>query len=466
MKLRARLSLAVTGVTAAALLASFAAVLFLVRVDETRDLDHALAVQAHATALMALGKDPAHPVVVDGEADVPESLDATARYIAVYDAESGALVSATHTFGDEAPSFGSLGLSPPVPWEGIAVNLAVHDAALRGVVIPLGNRRQMMLFAASRRTVDDDTHFLWRVLSALFFGALVSTALVARFLGGRLAADVDAIARVARDVAQGDLAARVGRVARGSAETRALANDLDYMIERLGALVAAQRTFISYAAHELRSPLATIRGELQLALRRPREAAEYRRTLEGLLGEVNALVLLAEDLLTLARAEADASAVQATPIGEAVTEAIRMARGQADARKVTLREIVAGAAAEGTQVRGARGEIARVVRNLVDNAVAHSPEGATVIVEASRVGERVAVAVTDEGPGVASGDAPHIFAPFFRGSKDQSGDQSGAGLGLAIAREIARRHGGDVLLEPSHAGGARFVLELPVTGAG
>jgi two-component system heavy metal sensor histidine kinase CusS len=466
LKLRDRLSLTVTAVTAAALVASFAAVFLFVRRDETRDLDFALAVQARAIAQLALAKDPSHPTVVDGTAEVPESLGPTARYVAVYDVLDGTVESSTRSFGGETPSLGALSVAPPLPWEGQPMNLVVHRAPLRGVIVPMGDRRHALLYAASRRTVDEDTSFLYRLLTAIFLVATVATAAVARVLGNRLAGDVDAIANVARSVAQGKLDARVGGAVQGSAETRTLAVDLDRMIERLAALVAAQRTFISHAAHELRSPIATIRGELQLALRRPREAVEYRESIEGVLADVEALARLAEDLLTLARVEAGASPEQRGTIGEAVAEALRMARGPAEARGVTLHDSEVTPGASATGIAGPRGEIARVLRNLIDNAVAHSPERGKVEVAIDRSGPTVQVVVTDGGPGVPAGDAPHIFAPFFRGSKDRGGDELGAGLGLAIARSIAQRHGGEVRLDGSYASGARFVLEMPIDADG
>lgn len=455
MKLRLRLSLVVTAVTASALLASFASVAFMVRRDELRDLDHALLILAHRSARITRGDDPALP---DGATEVPEDMAPTTRYVAVYD-HAGTPVAATRSFVGEAPSLAALGAAWPVPAEGTAVNLSVAGVALRGVLVPTADKKHALLYAASRRTVDDDTRFIGRLLTGIFLAATGLTSLVALWLGGRLAGDVDAIARVARAVAEGRLDARVGGGGWQSTETRTLASDLDHMIDRLGELVAAQRRFVSHAAHELRSPLTTLRGELQLALRRPREAAEYRQTIEDALREVEALTLLAQDLLTLARVEAEGAARQSTPIEEAVQDALRMARGLAAARGVVLRPELADASPL-PRVMGSRSEIARALRNLVDNAVTHSPEGGTVTITLGRDGDHVRIAVTDEGAGISPADAPHVFAPFYRGSKDQSGDDAGAGLGLSIARGIARRCGGDVTLDDGHVDGARLVLVL------
>ncbi|HVK67825.1 MAG TPA: HAMP domain-containing sensor histidine kinase [Polyangium sp.] len=461
MKLKNRLSLAVTVVSAATLLTSFLTVYVLVRRDETRDLDLALAAQAHALAQMADAKNPGRPAVLDGVAEVPENLRPTQRYIAVYD-ESGVLLSATKNFGSAAPSFESLGASTPVPTEGVPVDLGVAGVALRGVTVPVGNEGAALVYATSRRTVDEDASFLHRTLGVLFLSATLATALFSRWLGGRLAIDVHAIARVAREVERGNLEARVGGGAHGSAETRALAADLDHMIEHLGALVAAQRLFVSHAAHELRSPLSTLRGELQLALRRPRDAAGYQRTIEEALVDVEALSRLSEDLLTLARVQAPRSlGSDVMAVGDIVADALRLARGPAEARRVSLEQAPENTSAAPLLIRGDRGEIIRALRNLVDNAVAHGPAESPVLTTITRRDAFVEIAVIDRGPGVAKEDEPHIFEPFYRGTRDRGDDRPGAGLGLAIARGISRSLGGDVWLDVAHPAGARFVLSLP-----
>jgi len=293
--------------------------------------------------------------------------------------------------------------------------------------------------------------------------ATLATSLLARWVGERLARDVHTIAGVARAVAEGNLDARVHAGARDTDETRALAADLDHMISQLSELVRSQRTFIAHAAHELRSPLATLHGELQLALRRDREADAYRAALEEMRGDVETLVRLTEDLLLLARLQAGAAPLPSpTRALSAVHEALRMARGLAEERGVQV--VATGLAGIGEvevpSVRG--GELARLLRNLIDNAISHSPRGGAVEV-AVRVAGRLEIAVSDAGPGVAPEDRPHIFAPFYRGAHETPEHPAGAGLGLSIARAIAQGVGGDLALDESYTAGARFVVSLPLT---
>lgn len=463
MRLRTRLLLSVTAVTTAVLAASFVPLYVLIEAAETRDLDHALLRLAYASAQRLPSSYPAGQPLDAGWVRVPESLEPTTRFLAAYDA-SGQVLAASASFAGAAPTLEELGVTD-VSLEGTPLDVSVGETVLRGVVMPVPGRSEFLLYAASQRTIDDDTQYLWRVLLLLFVCAALATSLLARWVGERLARDVHAIAGVARAVAEGNLDARVHGDARGSDETLALAADLDHMISQLSELVRSQRTFISHAAHELRSPLATLHGELQLALRRPREADAYRAALEEMRGDVETLVRLTEDLLLLARLQAGAAPLPSpTRVESAVHEALRMARGLAEERGVQVR--ATGLAdigeVEVPSVRG--GELARLLRNLIDNAISHSPRGGVVEV-AVRVGSRLELAVSDAGPGVAPEDRPHIFAPFYRGAHETPEHPAGAGLGLSIARAIAQGVGGDLALDESYTAGARFVVSLPRTGS-
>jgi two-component system OmpR family sensor kinase len=459
MKLRTRVTLTVTGVTAAALTASAVAALLLVRHNELATLDRALLLEARKEAKLAVRADPSHPAVTNSTIDIPERFEPAPEYAVIYDPR-GVVISSTRNFGGHPPPIDRLRVTTPVPAEGTVVSLAAGSTRLRGVALPLETGGNVLLLAASREEVEADVAFLARVYGELMLVTTALAAALASVLGGRLVRDVTSLAGVAREVAGGNLAARAGPEVRGSTETRALAADLDRMIAKLGSLMAAQMTFIFHAAHELRSPLTTLRGELQLALRKPRSDAEYRETIERSLGDAEALVVLAEDLLTLARIGSDEPSTQTSTVREVVEDALRAARGPAAAEGVVLCETDDPYAAGCVPVRGARGELARALRNLLDNAIRHSPDGGRVVIEYRDAPARVELGVVDQGSGVVPEDRSQIFEPFFRGSKDQAGKDVGTGLGLAIARGLARKAGGDVVLDQNHGPGARFVLVL------
>jgi two-component system OmpR family sensor kinase len=459
VKLRTRVTLAVSTVTVLTLLAASVTTLLLVRREELLDLDRALLAQARLVARLVALTDPLHPVLTAGSAEIPERYERSTQYVVVYDQTGTPLVS--QSFGELPPRLVDLGVHGHPPPDGQSVNLTLPGGeALRGVVIPM--RRNMgysLLYAGSRGEVDADVAFLARLHAILLVIAALVTSIVARWVGRRISGDVQEIAALARTVAHGDLEARSGGRVRGSAETRALAADLDHMISQLAALVAAQRTFISHAAHELMSPLSTLRGELQLALRRPRSVAEHEEVLAQALRDVEALVALSEDLLTLARAEAAQPAELSTGVAELVADATRAAKGGAVSRGIQLVEDWKSSDLGSEMVRGARRELSRSLRNLIDNAVSHSQPGARVVVRVDREAESVRFAVEDAGPGVPEADRNSVFEPFFRGARERGETDQGVGLGLAIARQIARRFDGDVVLDPYFGPpGARFVL--------
>lgn len=459
MKLSSRLSLVVTAVSAAVLLACFVTAYFSVDFDERRELDLALFVQARRLAEQDML--PGGPKLLDGMASVPESLKQYPYYVAIY-SSSGQVLLATKNLTGRVPPIEEFGLVEPVPSDGETFNLKIGSTALRAVAVPLKEGRETLVYAVPSRSIDKDSEFLRRTLGVLFCTAILSTWLFSRWLGGRLAQDVHRIAGVAREVAAGDFQARVGNSARGSEETEALAEDLDRMIEQLGQLMDVQRVFVSHAAHELRSPLTSLRGELQLALRRTRTVEDYQVTIARVLEDVESLVGLAEDLLSLARAQAPATEEKTASAEALIQRAVRAASGLAHLTGVTVVVDSGATQVANIEVRGAEGDLARALRNLVDNAIQHSRPGDTVRITAHADGAALTVAVEDTGPGVALGDVSGIFEPFYRAALDQGADSLGAGLGLPIARRIVQASEGDIQLDKSYTLGARFVMTLSI----
>lgn len=287
------------------------------------------------------------------------------------------------------------------------------------------------------------------IVAGLGAGALVSL-LVGRVLAARVTRPLSDVARTAAAVERGDLAARVpGDAARD--EVGALKRSLNAMLARLEALVDAQRRFAADAAHDLRTPVAVLRTELEVALRRPRGARAYREAIGRALEQVRDLGALAEDLLVLARAEAGAGADWAAfELSEALAPVLGTYARAAAAKGLGFD---CGVPA-GAWVRGDRALVARAVANLLDNAVALTERG-EVGVSVVASGERVRVRVHDTGPGLPDG-AVGLFERFRKGERS-----GGAGLGLSIVREVARAHGGEATAGGRDGGGAVFTLELP-----
>ncbi len=304
------------------------------------------------------------------------------------------------------------------------------------------------------------------VLTALAFAAPIGLALAAAgayWLTRHALAPVDRVIQAAAAISTERLGDRLP-VPDDDDELRALVTALNSLLARLERGHVALALFAADAAHELRTPLAVIASELEVALRRPRSVAEWEASAGTSLDEVRRLSRIVDALLRLARADA------ATPAtGERVELAVLVERtiatlaSAAAAAGVTLE----GPSATGTEAAAVDGDpdaLSSALANIVANAIRYTPRGGHVsaaIEPADARDDRVTLVVDDSGPGLASDELERIFAPFQRGSASTGSEASSTGLGLAIARRIVERHGGHLIAGCSPTGGARFTLELP-----
>ena len=327
----------------------------------------------------------------------------------------------------------------------------------RGILVDLPRHPgSKLLIGASRADIDREIAFLGRALFMAFAAVVGFTAFFAAQIVRKFTRGYEAIAAVTRRVADGDLSARVDTVV-GSAELARLQIDINRMCTQLDSLFGSQRRFVAHAAHELRSPLTRLYGELSLALRRTRTAEEYRFTIEQALDATRRLKLLAEDLLELARLDAHTD----EPWRDVALAEVMESATQSVAEDVRAKRVRLELRVPALTVRTRRTDLERMLRNLLENAVRHSPSDGKVAVTASTSSSGVVVSVADGGPGVQPADRPRVFEPFWRGADQRASGAPGAGLGLAIARQIARAHGGDIELDESPQGGALFRITLP-----
>jgi signal transduction histidine kinase len=327
----------------------------------------------------------------------------------------------------------------------------------RGILVDVPRHPgSKLLIGASRADIDREISFLGRALFIAFAAVVVFTALFAAQIVRKFTHGYDAIATVTRRVADGDLSARVGTIV-GSTEFARLQVDINRMIAQLDSLFSSQRRFVAHAAHELRSPLTRLYGELSLALRRTRTPDEYLFTIEQALDATRRLKLLAEDLLELARLDAQTD----EPWRDVLLVEVMESAEQSIADDLREKHVALDFKVSDVSVRTRRTDLERMLRNLLENAVRHSSSGDKVEVTASTSNSAIVISVADSGPGVPIADRPRVFEPFWRGADQQASGAPGAGLGLAIARQIARAHGGDIDLAESPTGGALFRITLP-----
>ena len=290
-------------------------------------------------------------------------------------------------------------------------------------------------------------------LRAAVLGWVVAAALIALVVGNGLALwlsrPLRRIAETAHAVGQGDLSRRIADTG-AKDELGALGRDLNTMLGRLEGLVGAHRRFTTDAAHDLRTPVAVLRTEVEVALRRDRDAASYRATLERLLARIEGLAELSDDLLILSRLEAGPErAFEAFLLRDALEDTLSVTQALANTRGLRF-EI---ALPQTLEVQGDAVLIARLVGNLLGNAAKFAQHAFGLRVVAA--GREVELSVWDDGPGVPENLKHTLFERFVKGA-----GSSGTGLGLAIAQGIARSHGATIRLIDGQPG-ATFSLTLP-----
>jgi two-component system, OmpR family, sensor kinase len=332
----------------------------------------------------------------------------------------------------------------------------VAEAALPLWLTPPNSKRPgvyyVAVYSAPLEDVDATVSLIrQRVLVAgglALLGALLAGYLLARTFSRR----VRRMEQSARRVAQGDFSARFESGARD--ELGQLARTLDAMQRQLAELETARRRFIATASHELRTPIFSLSGFLELLEDEDLDEETRAAFLRQLRQQVDRLGKLATDLLDLSRLEAGSLELrpEQTDIGELAKGVAAEFTPALAAHESHLELRLAGGQVEALCDPE---RVAQIMRILLDNALSHTPSGTDVVVSASRRDGSVRLAVTDFGTGIRRGDLERVFEPFYT-----SDDAQGSGLGLAIAHELAERMSGDLSAESS-PGRTTFALELP-----
>jgi heavy metal sensor kinase len=330
---------------------------------------------------------------------------------------------------------------------------------IMGELVPGPDGPVVVQVATSIASIDQELAELLAVL--LFSGPLaLLCALVAGYLLARKAlAPVDRMVQTADEISALRLDRRV-EVANADDELGRLARTLNGMIARLERSFEEIRRFTADAAHELRTPLAVLRNEAEVALRLPREPEQYRDVLENQLEELERLSRLAERLLFLCRGDAGLLPILRRPVDlhEIARDVCEHMQVVAQEKGVTVN--VAGVAP--CTVCGDLEQLRRLLFNLVDNAIKFTPAPGRVTVEAVSLADTGRLVVTDSGTGIPPEHLPHVFQRFYRVDPARASDVGGAGLGLSIARSIAEAHGGTIEIESTVGAGTRVVVIVPV----
>ncbi len=292
--------------------------------------------------------------------------------------------------------------------------------------------------------------------SAIALGILaIASAGLGWLVSGRALRPVRSITEAAKRASELRLGQRLALTGPDD-EFKELADTFDVMLERLDAAFSSQKRFVANAAHELRTPLTAMRTAIEVTLAKPTRTPEQ---LEAMADRVKRSVEHAEAtveaLLTLATSEAGSTARDTTDLATAAEDAL-----DASHALLAQRDIKVDAALESVPVRGDRVLLERMVANLVENAVRHNHSGGWIGIRTTQKDDAVLFEIANTGPTVAPEQIPALFEPFAR-TKQRVNSSDGVGLGLSIARAIARAHDAAIAARPRAGGGLELSVAIP-----
>jgi signal transduction histidine kinase len=439
-----RTTLAATAVVALALIVGGVGLVVVLYRSQVHNLESAAALRAADVVSLAESGPVPDPLPVKGDdASLVQIVDPSGRIVAASSNLLGQARIATFVPTDAKPVARTL--------DHVPIDDGPYRVVAMQAMTPDGPR--VVYVASALGQARESVATLSRILAGgvpLLVGLVAITAwlVIGRALGSveRIRAEVEALS--ARDLGRRILEPQVDD------EIGRLARTMNQMLDRLQSAADDQRRFLADASHELRSPLAALRTELEVAARSPGAIDAARVTREGLV-EVARMEQLVTGLLLLARSDAPAGLG-----GDGV---------DLDLDDVVLAEVARASEAGGPEValgsfvparvRGDVDQLARALRNLLENATRHAEK--RVDVELRRDGDAAVVVVVDDGAGIPAGRREWVFERFTRLDDARSRDAGGSGLGLAIVKEIVQAHGGTVVVADS-AAGARLVVRLPM----
>ncbi len=309
-----------------------------------------------------------------------------------------------------------------------------------------------VLVARATASVDATVASTRNQLLVVFPVLTALVGILAWWLTGRALRPVDRLRREVDDISAGDLSRRVSESGSRD-EIDALAVTMNGMLGRLEGSTARQRQFVSDAAHELRTPLASIAAQLDVDATHP-DIADHPATATAVRGEVNRMQQMIDSMLQLARSD-QGRALDTHRLLD-LDELVRASAGRVPKPEHIELDI---SRVSPVEVRGDDGALTRLFDNLITNAYRHARQRVDLGVGADDAG--VWVTVDDDGAGVAEHDREAVFERFVRLDEARTRDAGGSGLGLALCRDIAMQHGGSVFVVDSPLGGAEFVVRLP-----
>jgi heavy metal sensor kinase len=402
------------------------------------------------------------PVLAYDRSD-PDQLafvEAASRYYQIYDAADGRLVA-------QSAAMQPLGLRYMPPEIAAfrdrprTIEVVTDRGRLRlsnSLIVPGDGTTYLLQVGVSLEPVDAALDRFLRLLLWSGPASLLLALVIGRVMAARSLAPLADLARRMRAITVADLSRRLP-VRGAHDELDAVADAFNDTLARLEHAIGEMKQFSAAIAHELRTPLAALRGETELALMRVASPGDYQRTLESQLEEFDRLTRLITQLLTLARAEAGEIPLAGQPVdlAELAASVVEQLEPVAQARDIDL----SCEAPEPAVVLGDRGWLERLMLNLIDNAIKFTPAGGRIDVHVRAEGWEAWLDVRDTGGGIAAEALPRIFDRFYREDPARSSSAEGAGLGLSLVKWIADRHHASIDVTSAPGAGTTVTVRLP-----
>ena len=359
-----------------------------------------------------------------------------------------------------AAAYPTLVLPQQAPDAGSYFTYTAESSSVRALIEPIsihGVRYTVQTGLTLNKTLAVLSNLRIQLLLLTTIGLLLSS-LAGHFMSRKALKPVAALAAEARRINDRNLDIRLPEPS-AKDEISDLSRTLNQMLERIDRAFASVRTFTGNASHELRTPISLMRTEIEVALYRPRDSQEYRAILSRLHEETLRMTNLVENLLSLARADggAETIALVSIPVDDLFQKVVG---NWNDAMKRAMLDFNVEIKGEDLALLGDRHLLPRLLSILLENACKYTPPGGSVKLCAAVVGSRIVISVVDSGIGIDPGQKPRIFDRFYRATNAGNHAPAGSGLGLALAKWIADRHGTELCVESEPGRGSCFSVSL------
>jgi len=390
----------------------------------------------------------------------------TFRAVRLFDAQGHALNQLGQPASGLPPAWDARAYALSAAGQRVYSTVPEEETALRVFSAPIqhdGHYAGVIQVAYPLEELDHLLDGLMLILLVLSPFALLLAGLGGVFLADRALHPVRQITHAAEEIEADNLSRRLPVI--GADEFSHLAVTFNGMIARLETAFAQlaesveqERRFTADASHELRTPLTTIKAHTSLALRGERSPETYRKALKAIDGAADLMTQLVQDLLLLARSDSGQLALDCQPISlqELVDDTIELAHHEGQA------PIHVAIAEPALTMHGDPHHLTRLLLNLLDNALRHTPPEGQVTLAAVRMGEEVHITVADTGEGIAPEHLPHLGERFYRADTARTRQHGGTGLGLSICRGIVAAHGGSLTIDSNLGRGTTVTVVLPV----